>query len=62
VVIAPEVSAMSGPAEDYKKIIVLHDGVEVKVRERRGDYFLIQLPRGIGGWLPVDAVEEITGR
>jgi hypothetical protein len=59
VISAPEVSALSGPGEDYKEIIVVHDGAEVKVRETRGDYFLIQLPGGIGGWVPVDAVEEV---
>jgi tetratricopeptide (TPR) repeat protein len=59
VVVAPEVNAMSGPGDDYKEIIVLHDGAEIRVREKRGDYLLIQLPGGIGGWIPQDAVEYI---
>lgn len=61
VVTAPEVSALSGPGTDYKEIIVVHDGAEVKVRERRGEYVLIQLPGGVGGWVPVDTVEYIFG-
>jgi tetratricopeptide (TPR) repeat protein len=61
VIISPEAKALSGPGEEYKEIIVIHDGAEVRVRERRGDYFLIQLPGGVGGWVPVDAVEPIYG-
>jgi hypothetical protein len=59
VIIVPEVSAASGPGVDYKEIIVLHDGAEVKVRETRGDYCLIQLPGGVGGWVPRGALEYI---
>ncbi len=62
VVVTPEVSAMSGPGEDYKEIVVIHDGAEVKVRERRGGYILIQLPGGIGGWIPVEGVEYVFGK
>jgi tetratricopeptide (TPR) repeat protein len=51
VIVQLEVNALSGPAEDYKDILVIHDGTEVKVRERRGDYYLIQLPEGMGGWV-----------
>jgi tetratricopeptide (TPR) repeat protein len=59
VVTAPEVSALSGPGEDYKEILVLHDGAEVRVREIRGDYALIQVPGGLGGWIPAATIEEI---
>ena len=59
VIISREVRALSGPGEDYKEIVAIHDGAEVKVRDKRGDYLLIQLPGGIGGWVSVDAVEEI---
>lgn len=59
VITTPEVSALSGPGEDYKEIVVIHDGSEVRIRELRGDYALIQLPGGIGGWIPVDAIENI---
>lgn len=59
VVTVSEVSALSGPGEDYKEILVIHDGAEVKLRETRGDYALIQLPGGVGGWVPTEAIEEI---
>lgn len=59
VVVAPEVSATSGPGGNYKEIIVVHDGAEVSVRETRGGYALIQLPGGIGGWVPTNTLEYI---
>ena len=59
VIVSPQVSAMSGPGVEYKEIVVIHDGAEVNVRDRRGEYFLVQLTGGLGGWVPVDAVELI---
>jgi tetratricopeptide (TPR) repeat protein len=58
-VVAKEVTALSGPGQDYKEILQLHDGTEVNIRERRGDYLLVQLPGGIGGWVPQGSVETI---
>ncbi len=58
-VTAKEVGALSGPGADFKEILLLHDGTEVRVRERRGDYLLVQLPGGIGGWVPQGTVEYI---
>jgi len=59
VVIAPEASATSGPGAEYKEILVVHDGTEVSVRETRGAFVLIQLPGGVGGWVPADVVKYI---
>jgi tetratricopeptide (TPR) repeat protein len=59
VVVIPEINALSGPGDDYKQILLLHDGAEVRIRERRGDYALIQLPGGLGGWVPLTSIEEI---
>ena len=56
VVIVPEVSATSGPSEEFKQILLLHDGTEVRIRETRGGYLLVQLPGGSGGWIRKDAV------
>jgi len=58
VVVAPEVSALSGPSDDSKQILLLHDGSEVTIRDARGDYLLVQLPGG-GGWVPKGAVERV---
>lgn len=59
VVVAPEARAWSGPSEEFKEILLLHDGSEVRIREARGQYLLIQLPGGSGGWIRKDAVERV---
>lgn len=59
VVTVSEVSALSGPGADYKEILVLHDGAEVRIRETRGDYALIQIIGGLGGWVPITSLEEV---
>jgi hypothetical protein len=58
VVVVPEVNALSGPSEEYKQILLVHDGTEVRIREARGDYLLVQMPGG-GGWVPKGAVERV---
>ena len=59
VVVIPEVSLTSGPGEEFKQILLVHDGTEVSIREARGDYLLVQLPGGTGGWLKRSAVERV---
>ncbi len=59
VVVQPEVHALSGPAEDAKEILLLHDGTEVRIREGRGDYVLVQIPGGSGGWIRREAIERV---
>lgn len=61
VVVVPEVSAASGPGEEFKQILLLHDGTEVRIREQRGDYLLVQLPGGSGGWIKQAAVRRVYG-
>jgi len=59
VIVQPEVSAASGPGAEFKPILLIHDGTEVLIREARGEYLLVQLPGGAGGWVPHGAVEAI---
>jgi tetratricopeptide (TPR) repeat protein len=59
VIVAPEVNALSGPGEEFKQILLLHDGTEVRIREKRGDYLLVQVPGGSGGWIRTEAVERV---
>ncbi len=59
VIVVREVNALSGPGEDYKEILTVHDGTEVKTKELRGEYVLIQIPGGIGGWIRKDTLEEV---
>jgi hypothetical protein len=59
VVMARQVDAMSGPADSYTKVLSLHEGAEAVVEEEREGWYLIKLPSGVGGWIPVRAVELI---
>jgi tetratricopeptide (TPR) repeat protein len=59
VIVVPEVNAASGPGEEFKQVLLLHDGTEVKVRETRGPWALVQLPGGSGGWLQQSALERV---
>lgn len=62
VVVQPELTLLSGPGPEYKEIAVVHDGLEVTVRERRPGYVLIQIPGGDGGWVESASVERIFAR
>lgn len=59
VVVTPEVNAFSGPGEEYKQILLLHDGTEVLIREKRGGFALVQISGGAGGWLRTENLENI---
>jgi tetratricopeptide (TPR) repeat protein len=59
VVVRPELTLRSGPGPEYKEIAVVHDGLEVTVREQRPGYVLIQTPGGDGGWAESSSVETI---
>jgi tetratricopeptide (TPR) repeat protein len=59
VVVVSEAVAYSGPGEDYREVLNVHDGLEVTVVDRRHDFALIQIPGGLGGWVNESAVGEI---
>jgi len=62
VVVQPELTLRSGPGAEYKEIAVVHDGLEVMLREQRPGYVLIQIPGGDGGWVESASVEPIFVR
>jgi tetratricopeptide (TPR) repeat protein len=62
VVVQPELTLRSGPGAEYKEIAVVHDGLEVTMREQRPGYVLIQIPGGDGGWVESASVEPIFAR
>jgi tetratricopeptide (TPR) repeat protein len=62
VVVQPELTLRSGPGPDYKDIAVVHDGLEVMLREERPGYVLVQIPGGDGGWVESASVEPIFTR
>jgi len=62
VVVQPELTLRSGPGPEYKEIAVVHDGLEVMLREQRPGYVLIQIPGGDGGWVESASVEPVFPR
>lgn len=59
VVMVRQVDAMSGPDDNYTKVLSLHEGTEALVEEEREGWYLIKLPSGLGGWIPARAAELI---
>jgi len=59
VVVVPEVTLRSGPGDEYKEMVVVHDGLEVTIASRRANHVLVQAPGGLGGWTPAASVEVI---
>jgi tetratricopeptide (TPR) repeat protein len=57
VVMVSQVDAMSGPGNEYTKVISLHEGAEALVQEEREGWYLIKLSSGLGGWIPRESVE-----
>lgn len=59
IVLAGQTTARSGPAGDKTALFELHEGTKVKIDRAEGDWVLVRLPNGLGGWLPASAVEAI---
>ncbi len=59
VVVQPELTLRSGPGPEYKEIAVVHDGLEVMLREQRPGYVLVQIPGGDGGWVESASVLQV---
>jgi len=59
VLMAPAVSAQSGPGADYIALFELHEGAELRLLERRGDWLRISLGDELEGWVPAKAVESL---
>ncbi len=61
VVIANDVPVYKGPATTYQKQFEqpLQAGVELRVREERGDWRRIELSDGSTGWVPRSAIELV---
>lgn len=59
VVAAPEVAARSALGDEAIVRFTLHEGTEVRVRERRDGWLRVSLPEGIDGWIPAETAEVV---
>lgn len=59
IVLAREVSVLSGPATDEIKRFVLHEGTKVRVMGRWDKWIHLALPNGENGWVLAEALGTI---
>jgi len=51
IILSRQLDARSGPGDDYTRILTLHEGIEVEIKQSREGWCLIKLPNGLGGWI-----------
>jgi tetratricopeptide (TPR) repeat protein len=61
VVISPEATARSGPFDEAQSAFTAHDGAELVVMDRHGDWLQVADGPGKIGWMPVSQVEVLPG-
>ena len=54
IVLVPETVGRSGPSSDYLQVFTLHEGTLVVLERQEGQWGLIRLPNGIGGWIQLE--------
>ena len=60
--VVDELNVTSGPGTQYVTEFVLHDGAEVSMLEKRGNWVRLTLPGGeTQGWVPANTVEAVGG-
>jgi tetratricopeptide (TPR) repeat protein len=59
VIVSKAVDIREGPAEDFDKIEVAHEGLEFRILGERENSLLIELENGLKGWVASETVLEI---
>lgn len=59
VVTAAQTTARSAPDEAHTAVFVVHEGTRVRLERREGEWVLVRLGAGLGGWVPAAAVAVI---
>ncbi len=59
VVTKSEGIARSGPDQDQTEVFVVHEGTKIVVERSEGDWSLVRLETGLGGWLHESVVTRI---
>jgi tetratricopeptide (TPR) repeat protein len=61
IVISPEAIARSGPFDEAQNAFAAHDGAELLILDRHGDWLQVTDGSGKIGWLPTKQVEILPG-
>ena len=59
IVLESESVGRSGPGPDFLQVFTLHEGTKIVLERREGAWGLVRLPNGLGGWIPLTAVQTI---
>lgn len=59
ILLAPSVTLLSGPGEDFLSIVEIHEGSELEIRETRGEWMRIRMHGDLEGWLLSGTVERL---
>jgi len=59
VLLADEALAFSGPGDDNTHIFTIHEGTKVTIERSQGEWSLIRLKSGSGGWIKSDSISVI---
>ena len=59
IVVAEKIMARSGPAESQTEVFTAHEGTKVRLVRSEGQWVLVRLANGLGGWMRDDALERI---
>ena len=59
IVVAEQATARSGPDARQTTVLIVHEGTKVRVERQEGEWRLVRLANGLGGWLPAASVVSI---
>lgn len=56
IVLVPALDVLAGPSEGQATVFTVHEGTTLQAGARREGWVEVELPDGLRGWVPVDAV------
>jgi tetratricopeptide (TPR) repeat protein len=59
IVLEKSISLRAAPDEQSQEIVVVHEGLKVRLLDQIGSWKKVQLTDGVMGWLPAAVMEEI---
>ena len=59
VILTTSAIGYSGPSEDFTRVFTIHEGMIFEIEREEGNWSLIKLPNGLGGWVNKETFELI---